>query len=76
MMVIKITGESVKFIGSKYIQESLMNMSLFIHESTYSHTSYKHFTSFTTISQHLEFKVKIQNNPNKHITTTTESSVP
>ena len=29
-----------------------------------------------TISQHLEFKVEIQNDPNKHITTTTESSVP
>ena len=35
-----------------------------------------HFTSFITISQHLEFKVKIQNDTNKQITTTTESSVP
>ena len=29
-----------------------------------------------TISQHLEFKGKIQNNPNKQITTTTERCVP
>ena len=29
-----------------------------------------------TISQHLEFKVKIQNDPNKQIITTTESPVP
>ena len=28
MMLIKITGESVKFIGSKHIQESHINMSL------------------------------------------------
>ena len=28
------------------------------------------------ISQHLEFKVKIQNDPNKQIATTTENSVP
>ena len=28
VMLMKITGESVKFIGSKYIQESLINMSL------------------------------------------------
>ena len=28
MMLIKITEERVKFIGSKYIQESLINMSL------------------------------------------------
>ena len=28
MMLIKITGESVKFIGSKYIQESLINTTL------------------------------------------------
>ena len=28
MMLIKIIGESVKVIGSKYIQESLINMSL------------------------------------------------
>ena len=27
-MLIKITGESVKFIVSRYIQESLINMSL------------------------------------------------
>ena len=28
MMPIKIIGGNVKFIGSKYIQESLINMSL------------------------------------------------
>ena len=28
MMLIKFTGDSVKFIGSEYIQESLINMSL------------------------------------------------
>ena len=36
----------------------------------------KHFTSFITTSQHLELKVKIQNDPNEQITTFTESSVP
>ena len=28
MMLIKFTGDSVKFIGSEYIQESLINMTL------------------------------------------------
>ena len=69
-MLIKITGESFKFNGSKYIQEGLINMSLQMNISYlnkhYSHTSYiKHFTSFITISQHPEFKVKIRNNSNK-----------
>ena len=63
----KITGESVKFIRSKHIQESHINMSLQLYISylnkTYSYASYKHFTSFITISPHLEFKAKIQNNP-------------
>ena len=41
-----------------------------------NHFTSWHFTSFITISHHLELKVKIQNYPNKQITTTTESSVP
>ena len=34
LMLIKITGASVKFIGSKYIQESFINMSLLLYIST------------------------------------------
>ena len=34
------------------------------------------YISFISISQRLESKVKIQNDPNKQIPTTTESSVP
>ena len=70
MMLIKIIGESVKFIGSKYIQESLINMSLQLYISYLNkHIVTLHNVSlrlFNTISQHLEFKFKIQNNPNKH----------
>ena len=63
LMLIQITGASVKFIASKYIQESFINMSLL------------RYISFISISQHLESKVKIQNDHNKQITPTTESSV-
>ena len=70
MMLIKIIGETVKFIGSKYIQESLINMSLQLYISLLNkHMVTLHNVSlrlFNTISQHLEFKFKIQNNPNKH----------
>ena len=78
MMLIKIIGESVKFIGTKYILESLINMSLQLYISYLNkHIVTLHrFTSFITISQHLEFKVKIQNHPIKQITTTTERSEP
>ena len=69
-MLIKIIGESAKFIGSKYIQESLINMSLQLYISYLNkHIVTLHNVSlrlFNTISQHLEFKFKIQNNPNKH----------
>ena len=51
LMLIQITGTSVKFIASKYIQESFINMSLL------------RYISFISISQHLESKVKIQNDP-------------
>ena len=34
------------------------------------------YTSFITINQHLEFKVKSQSDPNKQMTTMGESSVP
>ena len=33
LMLIKITGASVKFIGNKYIQESFINMSLLLYIS-------------------------------------------
>ena len=80
MMLINIIRESAKFIGSKYIQESLINMSLQLYISYLNkHIVTLHNVSlrlFNTISQHLEFKFKIQNNPNEQITTTTERSVP
>ena len=49
MMLIKIIGESVKFIGSKYIQESLINMSL------QRYTSYlnKHIVTLHNVSLRL-----------------------
>ena len=41
MMLIKIIGESVKSIGSKYIQDSLINMSLQLYMSYLNkHTVY------------------------------------
>ena len=45
MMLIKITGESVKFIVSKYIQESLINMSLQLYIS-YIPNKHSHFITF------------------------------
>ena len=33
LMLIKITGASVKFIGNKYIHESFINMSLLLYMS-------------------------------------------
>ena len=59
-MLIKITGDCVKFIGGKCIQESLINMSLQLYISYLNKnivTLHKHFNLFITISQHLEFKV-------------------
>ena len=78
MMQTKIIGESIKFIGSTYTQESLISLSLQLYISYLNkHIVTLHrFTSFITISRHLEFKVKIQNHPNKKIKTTTERSVP
>ena len=66
-----ITGESVKFIGSlfkrayKYYKYELTHLNKWIHTSYLSRSV-----------QHLKFKVKIQNNLNKQITTIAESSVP
>ena len=55
-MLIKIIGESVKFIGSKYIQESLINMSLQLYMSYLNkHIVTLHNFSlrlFNAISQH------------------------
>ena len=79
MMLIKITGESVKCIESKHIQDSLIKTILQLYIS-YLNKLHSHFIKFDfvniTIGQHLEFRVKIQNDLNKQITTTTESSVP
>ena len=62
----------------QYIKESLINMSLQLCVSYMNKHSHfiNNFTSFITTSQHLELKVKIQNDPNEKITTFTESSVP
>ena len=76
LMLIKITEESVKFIESKYIQKKYELTALhIITEETFTlHNISLRFN--ITIGQHLESKVKIQNDPNRQITTTTESSVP
>ena len=77
---IKITGESVKFIGSKHIQESHINMSLQLYISYLNkhivilriHISLRLLRSVHTLNSKLKFKTIL----NKQITTTTESSVP
>ena len=66
MMLIKIIGESVKFIGSKYIQESLINMSLELYMSylnkhtvyvvTLHNVSLRLLRSVNTLNSKLKFK--------------------
>ena len=64
MMLIKITEERVKFIGSKYIQESLINMSLQLYISHLNkHMVTLHINislcllrSFNTLNSKLKFK--------------------
>ena len=71
---IKITGENVKFIGSKYIQESLINMNLRLYISclnTYS------LPDLHNISLRLLQSVNTLNSKfNRQIFTTTKSAVP
>ena len=79
MMLIKITGESVKFIGSKHIQESHINMSLQLYISYLNkhivilriNISLRLLRSVNTLNSKLKFKTIL----NKQITATTESSV-
>ena len=68
MMLIKIIGESVKFIGSKYIQESLINMSLqrYIsylnkHIVTLHNVSLRLLRSVNTLNSKLKFKTILIN---------------
>ena len=68
MMLIKITGESVKFIVSKYIQESLINMSLQLYISylikhivTLHHVSLRLLRSVNTLNSKLKFKTILIN---------------
>ena len=64
MMLIKITEERVKFIGSKYIQENLINMSLQLYISYLNkHMVTLHINislcllrSFNTLNSKLKFK--------------------
>ena len=78
-MLIKITGESVKFIGSKYIQESHINMSLQLYISYLNkhivilriNISLRLIRSVNTLNSKLKSKTIL----NKQVTTTTESSV-
>ena len=49
MMLIKIIGESIKIIGSKYIQESLINMSLQLYISYLN----KHIVTLHNVSLRL-----------------------
>ena len=62
-MLIKITGEGVKFIVSKYIQESLINMSLQLYISylnkhivTLHNVSLRLLWSVNTLNSKLKFK--------------------
>ena len=82
-MLIKITGEGVKFIGSKHIQESHINMSLKLYISYLNKhivilrinrinlISLRLLRSVNTLNSKLKFKTIL----NKQITATTESSV-
>ena len=80
MMLIKITGESIKFIASKHIQESHINRSLQLYISYLNkhililriNISLRLLRSVHTLNSKLKFKTIL----NKQITTTTESSVP
>ena len=64
MMLTKITKERVKFIGSKYIQESLINMSLQLYISylnkqmvtLHINISLCLLRSFNTLNSKLKFK--------------------
>ena len=68
MILMKITGESVKFIGSKYIQESLINMSLQLYISylnkhivTLHNVSLRLLRSVNTLNSKLKFKTILIN---------------
>ena len=68
MMLIKNIGKSVKFIGSKYIQESLINMSLQLYISyqikhivTLHHVSLRLLRSVNTLNSKLKFKTILIN---------------
>ena len=71
MMLIKFIGESVKFIGSKDIQESLINMSLQLYMSylnkhtvyvvTLHNVSLRLLRSVNTLNSKLKFKTVLIN---------------
>ena len=68
MMLIKIIGESVKFIGSKYIQESLINMSLQLYISylnkhivTLHNVSLRLLRSVNTLNSNVKLKTILIN---------------
>ena len=68
MMLIKIIGESVKLIRSKYTQESLINMSLQLYTSylnkhivTLHNVSLRLLQSVNTLNSKLEFKTILIN---------------
>ena len=68
MMLTKITKERVKFIGSKYIQESLINMSLqrYIsylnkHIVTLHNVSLRLLRSVNTLNSKVKFKTILIN---------------
>ena len=67
-MLIKNIGKSVKFIGSKYIQESLINMSLQLYISylnkhivTLHNVSLRLLRSVNTLNSKLKFKTILIN---------------
>ena len=68
MMLIKNIGKSVKFIGSKYIQESLINMSLQLYISylnkhivTVHNVSLRLLRSVNTLNSKVKFKTILIN---------------
>ena len=70
-MLIKNIGKSVKFIGSKYIQESLINMSLQLYISylnkhivTLHNVSLRLLRSVNTLNSKVKFKTILITNHN------------
>ena len=68
MMLIKNIGKSVKFMGSKYIQESLINMSLQLYISHLNkHIVTLHNVSLRLVNKRSDVLTEVHNSPEFHL---------